>query len=471
MTHSTTFMTPGIVSWFRIQLAIHYGNGLDKKTYEEREAFFADMDMDALWDMALDPNSGISKPNKFKQTLLAFDNYIAFLDGDTSCTDWQKHPVGLDVTNCGFLLLNLLMGSESGLRATGCIDPYKCNDATLEIVKSMNGRIPDLDYRLALTYNGKRPKDTHGNFVQGNLVRRSLLNRALSAYLYGGEDSLVRVFSDVFPKLPKKQVGSFVQVFMDSFAEVGPGASQLREALLDIAPANPGQITYTLPSPIVGVVNAFPLIQKNYRTMYTPIAELGTEVITTGKVHAWNKKNVSLLAHATHSVDALLMQELTLMCGADHQVLEAIYRYIKDIPIENRDRLPSLYNARLLINRNSSTFTTKEWFKAGLTENDLGQLAEVIKVVLRSKHSFQVFSTHDNFYCPIQNINRMRFMTNFIMRNMLHSDMANQILKALWGCPQEVVYDTNERIIDRCASKVKIAELAQRVIQCNYNIS
>lgn len=370
-----------------LQIDIANNFGLDKKTWEERLAWFEEH-KDHLIEML--PLA--DEPALFYAGVRAYEDV---LDGKPI-----GYPVGFDATSSGLQLLAVLTGDRLAAELCNVVNHEGRADAYTII------------YGKMLEVLG-----------EGAKIKRDDTKRAIMTSLYGSQAVPKEVFGE----------GILLQTFLNVMQENAPAAWELNEAFLEMWDGDALSNDWVLPDNFHVRVKVMSPTSETVHFFNEPI-----EIFR--QVNAPMKEGRSLGANTIHSVDGMIVRELTRRCDYDLNafslVQEALIREDVFRFEDPRERKHALDMTQLLWGH----YQKSSYLSARILDYiDSGTLCWVNKAVIQELldsmpiKPFKVISVHDCFRCLPQYMNDLRTQYNrqlyLISRSKMLSFLLSQLMK------------------------------------------
>lgn len=371
-----------------LQIDIANNFGLDKLSWAERLAWF-EKHQDHLWEML---------PQAAEPAL--------FFAGVRAWEDVQQglpigYPVSLDATSSGLQILACLTGDRSAARLCNVIDTGARSDAYTGVYRAMLERL------------GEDAK-----------IQREDTKRAIMTSLYGSQAVPKEVFGE----------GRLLQVFLATMQELAPAAWELNETFLDLWDPEALSHDWVLPDNFHVHIKVMAPATETVHVFNEPVE-------VRYRVNAPVKDGRSLGANTIHSVDALIVRELTRRCYYDPAKVEAAKLHLYETweapatPAcrENLDLVRTLWghyeesgylSARILDHLDAHSVHL-------ITDRDA--VLELIDSL--PAKPFAVVSVHDCFRCLPHYANDLREQYNRQLMLIARSDLLQFLIGQIIGRP------------------------------------
>lgn len=279
--------------YLAIDIASNFG--LDKKTWEERLSWFE------------------AHKDKLHEKLAHAETPALYFAGVSAYEAMLKHepsgyPISLDATSSGLQILAAITGDRKAAELCNVIPSWK--DGVLKRADAYTGVYDIMCDRLA--QGG--PQVTTLADVSGDKsapqvkITRSDCKDAIMTALYGSEAVPKRVFGE----------GHQYHVFQEVMAEVAPAAWELNQAFLGMW--NPDALvnSWILPDNFHVHVKVMAKQTETVQFMNVPYD-------CERKINACKESGRSLGANTIHSIDGMIVREMTRRCNYDPVVVQRVW--------------------------------------------------------------------------------------------------------------------------------------------------
>lgn len=378
------FQTFTGVEYLKIDIANNFG--LDKLDWQDRLSWFHknEHQLDALLNQA-------KEPALFYASIKAYR--------DVQAGKPIGYMISLDATSSGLQLLAALTCDRRAAALCNVIDTGHREDAYTNIFQMMQKVIP-----------------------QTATICRDDVKDAIMTAFYNSTAVPKRVFGE----------GVLLQVFYETLRREAPTAWALNEAMLTLWNPRGYSHDWVLPD--------------NYHVhvdVITPMKEsiqfMGDNIDVYYNVNAPQLKGRSLGANMIHSIDGMIVRELTRRCDYD---LGSIMK------LRNVINRPSLWENNTLTNDDHMVLVLWDHYKKTgylsarildhLKAENMGHVnANDITVLIDSLpvKPFKVVSIHDCFRCLPHYGDYLRIQYNYQLMLIAKSTMLNSILSQITGKP------------------------------------
>jgi len=378
--------------YLKIDIANNFG--LDKENWDTRINWFNQHEevLDKLIRHA-------EKPALFYAGVMAWrdiNNGIA-----------SGYPISLDACASGAQIMSCLVSDSKAAKLCGVIDTGKREDLYTNVYNHMN---------KLLNQDGK--------------ITRANVKRAIMTSLYGSE----KVPTDVFGE------GEQLQAFYESMETLTPDVWELNKFFLDIWDSTATKQSWVMP-------DNFHVHIKIMRTMEETVHFMDELYKVPVKVNAPKKVGRSIGANLAHSIDGMIVRELTRRCSYDEKTVDNVWTSLvlvgrdKAIPClelsPDKDTrmvltlwdnyLKSGYlSARILDHLNDSNVMY-------VNQQDVADLIDSLP-----KKPFEVLSIHDCFRVLPSYGNDIRKQYALQLSLIAKSDLLSYLVSQLLGKPVQI---------------------------------
>jgi hypothetical protein len=359
--------------------------GLDKLSWQDRLAWFEvnQANLMPLMSAAEDP-------------AMYYAGVTAWMD--VLRGDPIGYPVSLDATASGLQLLAVLTGDRKAAEICNVVDVGGRMDAYTSVYKHMVNQI------------GEASK-----------IKREDTKNAIMTALYGSTAVPKRVFGE----------GELLQVFVSSMNELTPAVWQLNQAFLDMWDPTADSYEWVLPDNFHVKIK----VMTNY---VETVHFLNEPFDVVSKVNAPMEKGRSLGANTIHSLDGMVVREITRRCKYDPKIIWRVKRILDDQPTRWQKQTSSGDDGMVLLLWNH--YQTSGYLSARILDYlDYSNMGHVDPTVIMElidslpTKPFTVLSVHDCFRCLPTYANDLRKQyvqqLYLIARSNLLSFLLGQILK------------------------------------------
>lgn len=376
------FQTFTPVEYLKIDIANNFG--LDKFTWQERLDWF-----DQNWGQLDKLISKAKEPALFYAGIKAYCDVLA------------GRPIGymisLDATSSGLQLLAILTGDRKAASICNVIDTGDREDAYQDIYQEMLRRVQDTS------------KISHENVKQ-----------AIMTSLYGSTAVPKEVFGE----------GSLLNTFYQTMVDMAPGAWELNEAFLEMWDSSATENSWVLPDNFHVHIKVMNQVRETVHFLNEPF-----DVFYN--INAPVKEGRSLGANTIHSIDGLIVRELTRRCDYDPDKLNAL----RDIMAKGkRNRTSKTRENDKMVVTLWNHFKETGYLSARiidyLDDRNYGLVNSKAIVALLDTFPakpFKVVSVHDCFRCLPTYGNDLRRQYNLQLELIANSNLLQCLISQLVG--------------------------------------
>ena len=381
--------------YLKIDIASNFG--LEKKTWDERLIWFDqnEKQLEKLVPQAEEPALYYAGVQAWK---------------DVKAGKPTGYMISLDATSSGLQLLAALTGDRSAAKLCNVIDTGNRQDAYTSIYNSMLKAIGD-DAKIT----------------------RNDAKDAVMTSLYGSKAVPKRVFGE----------GALLDTFYFTMREVAPAAWELNEAFLAMWNSEALSHDWVLPDNFHVHIKVMDFVRERVHFLNKPFDVFYYEnrPIEEGR---------SLGANTIHSVDGMIVREMTRRCDYDPDQVRNVKRAIKrphdstdtqDWPEAEIDALAMLtklwghYTASGYLSARIIDYVTP-YTAAFLNEESKSAILEMLDTF--PKRPFKVVSIHDCFRCHPNYGNDLRKQYNLQLAMIAKSNLLGFLISQLVGRPVNI---------------------------------
>lgn len=375
-----------------LKIDISNAYGLDKKSWDERLTWFQEHEdhLDQMIPQAEDP--------------------AMFYAGLQALRDVEAgrpigYPISLDATASGMQLLAVLTGDRSAAQLCNVVDTGTREDAYTLIYKAMLSKIGE-----------------------GAKIKREDTKQAIMTSLYGSTAVPKEVFGE----------GALLNIFIETMQELAPAAWELNQAFLDIW--NPEALSndWVLP-------DNFHVHCKVMATVKERVNFLNEPHDVTYKVNAPKEQGRSLGANTVHSLDGLIVREITRRCDYDPAWISLVQSLLDQEAVSHFTTKKEKDEARRMVGILWDHYVQSGYLSARILDYlDTETLTMVEEAPIRELITslplkpFKVLSVHDCFRVLPGYANDLREQYNRQLMLIAKSDMLQYLLSQLLGRPIQI---------------------------------
>lgn len=255
--------------YLKIDIASNFG--LDKKTWAERLAWFDE------------------HQNTLHEVLPQAENPALYFAGVNAWEAVQRgeavgYPISLDATASGTQLMSVLTGDRSAAQICNVVNTGRREDAYKSVYEHMLGKI------------GESAK-----------IDRSDVKRSVMTSFYGSK----AIPEEVFGK------GKLLNTFLESMEELAPACWELNQFFLDMWDPNATSYDWVLPDNFHVHIKVETQVTETVHFLNEPFE-------ITRKVNGPKEKGRSLSANTVHSLDGMIVREMTRRCSYDPNWIQLV---------------------------------------------------------------------------------------------------------------------------------------------------
>lgn len=369
--------------YLKIDVASNFG--LDKSKWNERIAWF-DQHQDHLEDMI----------QQAKEPALYYAGVKAWRD---VC---QGKPIGymisLDATSSGLQLLAALTGDRQAGQLCNLVDTGERENAYEAIYLEMLHRLGDAPAQISLD-------DT---------------KQAIMTGFYSSKAVPKRVFGE----------GALLDTFYETLTDLAPGAWELNEFFLTMWDPEALAHSWILP-------DNFHVHIKVMSQVTEPVHFLNAPYDVHFKVNAPMEEGRSLGANTIHSIDGMIVREMTRRCNYDPEQIAKV-QMILDVEWDGKDLTT---DDDCLVKKLWDHYEASGYLSARIldhiTVDNIGWVtnrAQVQNMILSlPKKPFKVISIHDCFRCLPHYGDDLRRQYNLQLELIAKSDLLGNLISQIVG--------------------------------------
>ena len=373
--------------YLKVDIANNYG--LDKKTWDERIAWFDENEANLL-----------NLVDEAEDSALFFAGVNAW--NDMKAGKPIGYAVALDATSSGLQLLACLTGDRSAAELCNVVNYMGENGKPLR--------------RDAYTVIYHKMLDILG---EASRIKRSDTKQAVMTAFYGSEAKPKEVFGE----------GIRLKTFENVMETVASGPWALNKFLLQCGNPNANRYVWVLPDNYHAVIKVMvPEVQT--------VNFLGKPFDITRMVQGTEEKTRMLSANITHSIDGMVVREMLRRCNYDPDLVKAVRELCDEGPSEYGEIEGNLEMVQELWSHyEKSGFLSLSILDyldpCTIAYVDRQVVADMIDTM--PKKPFPVLTVHDCFRCHPNYGNDLRRQYNQILSDIAKSDLLGFILSQVLG--------------------------------------
>ena len=367
-----------------LQIDVASNFGLDKKDWDERLAWFAQ-----------------NEANLEELTAQA-DEPALFFAGVQAYRQMQKgqpigYPISLDATASGMQILSCLTGDRAAAELCNVVDTEHRRDPYTIIYEIMTQRI------------GEAAK-----------ISRENTKQAIMTSLYGSVAMPKQVFGD----------GMLYYTFLAVMGEQAPAVWELNQVMLDIWDPTVLSHDWIMPDNFHVHVKVMDQVREVIHFLNEPFE-------VSKRINRPVEGGRSLGANLTHSVDALVVREMTRRCMYHQPTIDFIVNFLDGHTEKRLESKDDLMVATMAKHHAESGYLSARILEH-LTPANAGHIDEaLIWELLDSlpKKPFNILSIHDCFRCHPNYGNDLRKQYNNQLHLLARSNMLGFLLSQILNRP------------------------------------
>lgn len=371
--------------YLKIDIAGNYG--LDKLSWNERLVWF-DLNEKFLDNLV----ASAKEPALFYAGVSAWKNVL------------QGKPIGymisLDATSSGLQLLAVLTGDRLASEICNVVDTGFREDAYTAVYDEMLHRI------------GETAKITRDDTKQ-----------AIMTALYSSTAVPKRVFGE----------GALLNTFYQTVSDMAPGAWELNQAFLSFWDPDAYSHDWTLPDNFHVHIKVMGQVADTVHFLNAPYE-------VTYAINTPIEGGRSLGANTIHSIDGMIVRELTRRCDFDHGRVLAVKDALSGARRTRSDRVQDKLVGELWSHYRASGYLSARILDV-LDEENVGLVdpAPVLELINSlPEKPFKVISIHDCFRVLPHYGNDLRKQYNLQLQLIAKSDLLGYLISQLLGKPAKI---------------------------------
>lgn len=365
--------------------------GLDHESWQDRIIWF-DQNEHQLRQLV----------NRAETPALFFAGVLAWEDCKAGRP--SGYMISLDATSSGLQILAALTGDRSAARLCNVVPTGYREDAYTNI------------YRTMVAKTGGQAK-----------ISREATKQAIMTGLYGSKAEPRRAFGE----------GELLTVFYDTMHEKAPAAWELNEAMIEIW--DPQAIKYSWVMP-----DNFHVHSKVEHTVRDSFNFFDEPFDISYTINAPTPTGRSLGANMVHSIDGLIVRELTRRCDYDPTLIMQVRKLVEFAANGcggNRTLTKDDHLVTVLWDRYKKSGYLSARILDHLKLENFGHVcaADILKLLdSLPERPFKVVSVHDCFRCLPNYGNDLRRQYNIQLAEIAKSSMLQDILSQIIGKPVQI---------------------------------
>jgi hypothetical protein len=367
------------LEYLKIDISNSYGN--DKLEWHDRIAWF-DQNEHQLMNLMFSA----------KEPALFFAGVQAW--HDVKRGDPIGYPISLDATSSGLQLLSVLTGDRPAAEICNVVDVGKRMDAYTAVYDHMLAKV--------------------GGASQ---IQRDDTKSAIMKAFYGSTAEPKKIFGK----------GQLLTAFHESMDELTPACWELNKAFLAIWDPKALTNDWVLP-------DNFHVHVKVIDTITEVVNFEGAPYEVTRKVNAPMEGGRSLSANVIHSVDGMVVREMTRRCGYDPKKVAKIYQWLD----EGKKGTFSFFGDDEMVVKLWDHYQASGYLSARIIDHlqpeNMGHVdPQVIRDLLDTlpEKPFTILTVHDCFRCLPKYANDLRAQYVLQLHLLAKSDLLSYLLSQL----------------------------------------
>lgn len=365
--------------YLKIDIANNFG--LDKNKWDNRIAWF---DANESQLHSLVPQA--EEPALFYAGILAWEK----------AQKGQKcgYPISLDATCSGIQILAALSCDRKAAELCNVVDTGSREDAYVSIYQRMKAKL--------------------GSKI---IIDRKLTKQAIMTAFYGSTATPKFIFGE----------GKVLNTFYETIQENAPGAWEINEAMLNIWDPTALINEWVLPDNFHVKVRVMGQVSKTARFLDESYQVVFNENMPI-------KAGRSLGANMVHSIDGMIVREMSRRCNYDPIRIEKLRKIAEAGGGGHRTR----YEQDILTQKIWTHYRKTGFLSARILEylsiDNMGLVdSSIILYLINSlpKKPFQVISVHDCFRCLPNHGNNMRLQYNKLLAMIANSNLLSSIMSQI----------------------------------------
>lgn len=392
-----TMQTFTPLEYLKIDIASNFG--LDKSPWNDRIEW-VDQNETVLLEIAELNQRDLKRNNLLKMA----DSPALFYAGIKAWDQARRgesiaYPISLDATASGAQLLAIMIGCEKSARLCNVVDTGNREDLYTNIYTAMLGRLGSEDAAS---------------------IERTDAKQAVMTSLYGSKAEPKRVFGE----------GIQLKAFYETMSQDAPGIWDLNESLLGLWQPDALSHDWIMP-------DNFHVKTKTMDKHEEYVQFANAPHVVTTKVNRPTEEGRSIAANVTHSVDGMVVREVSRRCSYDPVQLENLMEILTSGARTNgkHDRPQDKLVQTLWTNYHETGFLSARILEL-LDQENIGLVDSQIIVDLVTtlpEKPFKVLSVHDCFRVHPNYGNDLRRQYNQVLFELAGSEILASIAGQITG--------------------------------------
>ncbi len=370
--------------YLQIDIANNYGSGLDKTSWQNRLSWFRTHE-----DQLMELVASAEEPALFYAGVKAWQDVLA------------GKPIGymisLDATSSGLQLLAALTSDRRASELCNVVDTGDRQDAYTSVYQIMLDEIGDVAK-----------------------IDRAAVKQSVMTSLYGSKAMPRQVFGE----------GRLLDVFYETMKRVAPAAWELNEAFLAMWDGDALENSWVLPDNFHVHVKVMSQVKETVHFLNQPF-----DIFYN--VNAPVSEGRSLGANTIHSIDGMIVRELTRRCDYDPKRIIQVKQMLEGISVgKEAYRAEDDEMVRILWEHyKQSGYLSARILDHFNAENIRHVESEVIRTLVDSlpEKPFKLVAIHDCFRCLPHYGNDLRRQYNLQLQMIARSNMLGWLISQIIG--------------------------------------
>lgn len=411
-----TFQALKPIDWLKVEAANAFGANLDKQNWDHRIDWFDDHLITAK---GIDPIQNLySLTERAEEPALFYSAVSAYERASKGLT--VHSGVSLDACSSGLQILSVLVSCPHSAKLCGVIDIGTRADAYTLIYEEMRNRVDE-----------------------SADIKRADLKQAIMTSLYSSKAVPRQVFGR----------GEMLKTFYQVMTDMAPGAWELNESLQGLW--QPYELSHDWVLPDNYHVHVKVKDQEIHRVNF-----MGKPYEIAVNVNKGTKNGLSISPNIIHSIDGMIVREITRRCQYNEKNIKAIRQIIlsgiagKEVETDDDKMVRRLWNQYKISGFLSARILDHITMRNFGLIDDPKRIAILIQTM--PKQSFPVIPVHDCFRVHPNYANDLRVQYNQILSEIAGSDLLAFIASQIMG---------------RIVPAKKLGNIASQIIGANYSLS
>lgn len=372
--------------YLKIDIASQFGH--DKMTWEDRIAWF-----DANEQRLSSLEGQADNPALFHAGMLAWQAHKA---GEPS-----GYPISLDATSSGLQILAALTGDRQAAQLCNVVFTGDREDAYTLVYEEMLRAINE-----------------------SSKISREMTKQAIMTSLYGSEAEPKKVFG----------TGLLLKVFYETMERMAPGVWELNQAMLSMWNPRAYSNDWVLPDNFYVHVKVISQVKETVNFLNEPFD-------TYYNANLPKEKGRSLGANMTHSIDGMVVREMTRRCNynqarVNHVRWLCVVGVTGAIVEDNHTKMVRVLWKHYTETGYLSARILDHLYAHNISIVDIDPVIELINSL--PEKPFQIMSIHDCFRCLPNYANDMRKQYTLQLKLIAQSNLLSSVVSQIIGKPVQI---------------------------------